>query len=124
MLLLPTTLIQTARAVTVGGATPPASLYLTGVPARVEPVKATQLVVLPDASLLVQMLVTVETGTDIVPGDLITSVTLMDGATPWASGPGTNRIWEVRYVLESTPGYLAVRQCFVGIVIIGGLAGA
>ncbi|MBF6588937.1 MAG: hypothetical protein IVW57_00215 [Ktedonobacterales bacterium] len=120
--LLPNVLltVQRGQSNAAAHATGPATAHLSGVYAHLAPVKASAYLVLPDAALKSQYQAVVESGADIVTGDTITAITLMDGATPWpgdypASGDGSDptSVWTVTYHMEAAPGLLASRTLYL-----------
>jgi len=122
--LFPNALISTARGATnpTTYATSAPTANLLSVSAHLAPVRAVQLAVLPADAAQVTYVATVESGTDVQIGDLITSITLPDGITPWPFGPSAQGSWWVRYTQETAPGLLPSRQCYLAYVLTGGPA--
>jgi hypothetical protein len=123
MLLLANVLLTTTRPTfnTTTLATGPATPYLRGVLAHIGPAKASAYLLLPDATVKSLYQANVETGTDIAVGDLITTITLLDGVTTWPGdnpntgtpGQDPTSLWVVVFQEESPPGLLAYRQLYV-----------
>lgn len=75
----------------------------------------------PEPALRANYFLMVPTGTDIITGDAITKITLLDGVTPWSgAGPLTpgqigygGVVWWVRFYQESSPGFLAYRCVYL-----------
>jgi len=123
--LLPNALLTTARGSfnPLTFATNPPTPHLTNVECYIEPTKAPAFRVLPDAALASTYMATVDTGTDIAFGDIIVTITLEDGVTPWpgdypqgggAPGSDPTSLWVVVYHLESAPGLFASRMLYLG----------
>lgn len=74
---------------------------------------------LPAAALNSQFKLKVDMWVDIKEGDIITSITLLDGVTPW---PGVNPLdtWRITYILPSTAGFLAYQMAYLDRVRAGG----
>jgi hypothetical protein len=93
------------------------SLVLAGYPAFIGPNTETAYKVLPEQVLASEFIVKVESGTDIVEGDIFSSITLRDGVTPWPGlnlAENSNETLRVTFAKESTPGPLAHRIVYVG----------
>lgn len=121
--LMPNAYLTTARPAfnpqtqVTGGNQP----YLSGVECYIEPAKATAFRLLPDAALQSVYMATVETGTDISTGDVITAITTLDGASwpgdyPATQGPGQDptSLWVVTFHQENAPGLFASRVLYLG----------
>lgn len=108
----------------------PTNPNLTGVLGNMNPMLATDYAMLstaPEPALRSNWFLMVESGTDIVAGDVVTNITLLDGVTPWAGSgiiagqPGAlNVVWWVRYWQESAPGILAYRSIYLERTQVGG----
>lgn len=127
IVLLPNALLSTERATynATTESTSAPSAYLTGVLAHIEPMRASAYTLLPDSALTAEYVATVASGTDVAPGDVIATITLLDGVTPWpgdrvANDPNT--AWEVAYIRETAPLFLPQRMVYLKRVTGGGIA--
>jgi hypothetical protein len=70
---------------------------------------------LPDAAMESDFKIQTDSGTDIVMNDIVTSIVLDDGITPWPGLGKTNPNEYLRVVFapESTPGPLAHRTAYI-----------
>lgn len=121
-ILLPNVYLTTARSgyVTSTGATTAPTPYLAELDAHINPIRASQLMLLPESAQTSTYMALVETNTDIAIGDLILTITLRDNVrTPW---PNTlpNVTYTVRYVDETTPVLFANRTVYIERTIVGG----
>lgn len=98
--------------------------YLTGVFAHIEPTGPKAYAMFGDAAIATDYMVTVDTGTDIVEGDRLSSITLIDGITPW---PGSipyaarnNEYWGVTKAKEIAPMLLPACMALIKRVKGGG----
>ncbi len=124
MPLLANVLLSTSRstftASAYGGTTGTPTPHLSGIPANIQPMNATQYGLLPPGALNIGYVADVDSGTDIAPDDLITSAVLLsDGVTPWP-GFSSAATWTVRFILESGPMLMPSRLCFIDMTITGG----
>jgi hypothetical protein len=127
MPLLADVYLSTARAVynPTTTATSAPQAWLAGVQASLEPEDATQPLVFPLDAMNQQYRCTVDAGTDIVLGDVITSITTIqsNGTVhyPFAV-PSPNGTWVVRYAIEGAPDILSERLLVIEYIITGGKA--
>lgn len=104
--------------------------WLSGVGGHIRPMTASQYATIPQEAMESQFIMTVDWGTDIGEGDVLSSILLLrDGATPWPgnlpSADGNNSpaaaiTWRVTYVRPSTPGPLAYTDLFLARVVGSG----
>jgi hypothetical protein len=115
MPLLPNALMSTARGNT-------ANPIHSGLEVHVQPNVQSSYKVLPVAVMESDYEVTVDSGTDVVEGDIVTSITLPDGETPWPSlgAVNNNEYFRVAFAAESIPGPLQHRKVYVARVRGGG----
>lgn len=116
MPILSNVLISTSRSKFANGVTPAATTpVLQGVEAFAMPVQAMSYKALPEAALESDIKIQVDSGMDIISGDIVTSITLKDGVTSWPGIGKTNpnELFRVVYAPESTPGPLAHRVAYV-----------
>lgn len=111
-------ILSTGRspAATSTGQASPAVAYLSGVTAYMRIMPATEYAKLPPDMLDLQNLyeIRVDATVDIQPGDRLTSITQLDGVTPWPPTlTGASYSWVVRYVRPSSPVLLSSRRCYV-----------
>lgn len=121
-ILLPNIIFSTSRSqynATTGTTKPQNNLM--NIAGHIAPVRATQLAVLPPDAAGSQVVLTVESGTDIVIGDIITAMYLNDGITVWPAFNGA-ATYVVRFVQETAPLVLPTRIVYVEIVIATGPA--
>lgn len=122
MLLLPNATLNTSRPGVSSGSTLAATSYATGISAHIMPT-STAYRNLPVAALESDYEITLESGTDIKEGDIITSILQSDG-TAWPTvglGTNTHETFVVVYTRESTPGHiLQHRKAYVTRVRGGG----
>ena len=124
---LPNVLLTTARPAYNGttGATAAPVAYLSGIQAHIESHHASAYSTLPDAALNAPYKANVATGMDIAPGDWVTSITLLDGVTPWPNDTlsmGANVVWEVAFIRETPAVFLRQREVYLIRVLGGGPA--
>lgn len=122
--LLKNVVFDTARSVldSKGNTTAPTA-YAAGVEAHIRPVSASQFARLPQQALTAQYAATVEWGTDIAEGDILSNIVLYaDRVTPWPGNlplaetgqvPAATVVWRVVFVEPSTPGPLAHTDVYV-----------
>ena len=133
-ILLPDVIFDTARSTysPSTGTTAKPLPYLTNIAARMYPTTATQLSALPQEALMAQYTAEVESGIDIVTGDLLTRIVrASDNATPWpndfpvapTSATPASVTWRVVHVAEQHALLLPRRMVFVARVISGGPLG-
>jgi len=130
--LLANVLISTSRsqASVVSGVpnvTGPALPVLEGALAHIEPTRSEtdDLMNMPSGAVRTEMLAYVDQEADVRLGDYITSITLLDGTTPYPqlSLSGVpNEVFMVSFVLVSAPGPLKHRQLLISRYITGGQA--
>lgn len=122
MVILPNVILTTARSLYSSGTgtTQPVS-YLSQVLAHITPNKTSQYTVLPQEALDSQYRAAVETGSDIVAGDMITAITGLDGVTIWPGFNTTATYW-VRFSQEQAPLVLPYRMIYIEVVLTGGKA--
>jgi hypothetical protein len=127
-------LISTARATrnNTTGQTGVEQPYLSGIPAHVANNAPNAMTILPEPAMKASYYAYVDTGTDIVEGDTITSITLLDGQTPWPAirpGPQTqmpgvqgasNLIYKVVYTMETSAALLPMRIVWFEYIVGGG----
>lgn len=117
MPLLPNVLINTRRP-------PGTGMHAIDIDAHIRPNIQNGYTILPVAALESDYEVIVDSGTDLVEGDLLASITLPDGTTPWPGlgAVNTHEYFRVSYAYESIPGPLQHRKVFVKRVRGGGIA--
>lgn len=123
MPVLSNVLISTSRSSFSSGVTSTANKpILQGIAANIMPLAGTNYKVLPEAALQSEYRLQVDSGVDVREGDVLTSITLGDGVTPWPgiNTTNTNEYFRVSYVVESSPGPLAHRSAYVERVRGGG----
>ena len=103
------------------GQTSPASAKLTDVVCHFEPIHTKRYTDLPPEALSSEFEVHVDSGTDIVFGDFITNVRLLDKVTPWF-GISANDTLHVIFTEEGTQPILAKRHVYIQRVRAGGPA--
>lgn len=114
-------IISTARsaAATAPGQASPAQAYLTGITAYMRILPATEYMKLPPNVMNLSNLyeVRVDPDVDILEADWLTSITQLDGVTPWpptlTGSIGSSYSWAVRYVRPSSPVIFPSRRCYV-----------
>lgn len=111
--LLKNVIISTGRGTYNAGTgitTPSTTQYLTGVAVHLEPDKQANLMFAQPGSLDAYYHGWADTGTDIATGDRLLSITLLDGATNYATdGPLANTVWEVTFSEEQAAALLPSR---------------
>jgi hypothetical protein len=128
-------LIWTSRASrTATGLTLVEQAYLSKVPAHVQNNTPNAAIALPDVAFKADYYMVVDSGTDIVEGDLIIKITLRDGVTPWPAirpGPRTqmpgvpgasNLLFRVVYSSEMAAVFLPAREVWFDYIQGGGPA--
>lgn len=123
MLLLPNVLITTKRSgANSQGGTDPGSSYLSGVLSHGEPLSTMrEYRALPAGAEECDFSFRVDIGTDIVFGDVLTTITLLDGVTPWAMAPSNqNETLRVLLAIDGPPIFLPYREAFVKRFTAGG----
>lgn len=110
-------LLATARASynTTTKATSANAAYLSGVVAHIERANAHAYIPLVAAGLEADYQAVVASGVDIVVGDRITSVTLLDGVTPWPASPtpASGELWTVVFIREMSSTFFPRRLVFI-----------
>ncbi len=114
-------IISTARAASASapGNAAPAQPYLRGVIAYMRVLPATEYMKLPPNIMSLDNLyeARVDPDVDILEYDRLTSVTELDGVTPWpptlTGALGTSYSWVVRYVRPANPAILPSRRCYI-----------
>ena len=122
MILLANVFVSTARSIydtTTTGTSAPFP-YLTSIRGHIEPIQSTQLTMLPQAAYDVLYSVMVPSGTDIIVGDIISSIMLPDKITPWPATSRSNVVWIVRHAQEEAPVILPSRMVYIASVTTGG----
>lgn len=96
-----------------------ASPSLPRIAAHIRTTTAKHLMVLPE-SVSADFTAIVESGTAIAIGDVVTSITLLDGLTPWpndvapaGSANAPNITWRVVYTRECSPSLLPYREVYL-----------
>lgn len=125
MPILTNATINTSRSTYSSGTqtTGTAQPHLTGTPVHIMPFVASAYKILPEAALQSSYVAKADSGTDIVEGDIVTSITLPDGITPWPGlnvGTNSNEMFRVSYVDESTPWPLPHRMVYIARIRGGG----
>lgn len=116
MPILSNVLISTMRSGFSSGVTPAAKTpVLQQVEAFAMPVQAMSYKALPEAALESDIKIQVDSGVDIITGDIVTSIVLKDGVTSWPGIGKTNpnEYFRVVFAPESTPAPLAHRTAYV-----------
>lgn len=134
-ILMPNVICDIARSrynITIGQTSAPTAVNLTGVMGNISPMLATDYQTLtsaPQPALQTTHLLIVGPGTDIIAGDVVTKMTLLDGVTPWTGfGPLPGQlgyggvVWWVRFHQESAPGLLSYRSVYLERVTVSGPA--
>ncbi len=103
------------------GRTNAAQTYLSCVEGHAHPLAGQSAYkLLPAGAEESELVVSVESGTDIKTHDVLLSLTLMDGVTPWPGfellqeGEGPQEAFWVTFAHESTPGPLQARYVYIG----------
>lgn len=105
------------------GVTSAPSPYLSGIPAHIQPTNMAKYAIFGDAALSSDYVVMVDTGTDIVEGDRISSIVLiLDGVTLWPGSipSNVNEFWIVAKSVEVAPMLLPACIVFIKRVKGGG----
>ncbi len=119
MPVLPNVLIWTTRSSytpATGVTSAATNAVQTGIVAHIRPMTGSAYKILPEAALESDYVATADTGADIREGDILSTITLMDGVTPWPGlglATNTNETWRVTFVSEATPGPLAHRNVYI-----------
>lgn len=125
MPLLPNVLLSIARSIaSATGNTPSAQPLYAGIVAHIMPNIQSGYKNLPVAAVQSDYETTADSGTDIVEGDIVTSITLIeDGITPWPGlgAVNNNEYFRVTFTRESTPGPLAHRKVYIARIRGGGV---
>ncbi len=97
-----------------------AAPYQSGIAAHIHGTSSQELAVLPDAAFGSEYTAIVETGTAIAIGDVISSITLLDGITPWpgdvirqGNADAPTIIWRVAYIQENSIALLPYRAVYI-----------
>lgn len=93
-----------------------ASPSQTGIVVHIMPFVASAYKILPAAAMESNYAANADSGTNVVEGDIITSITELDGTTPWPGlgiAVNTNETFRVTYTNESTIGPLQHRTIFI-----------
>ena len=126
MVLLQNVLINTSRSARNGstGVTAAPTAYLSSIGAHAQPVGTAAYIKYGTAILGSEYEVSVDTGVDIATGDIITSITQLDGVTPWPGNlsPGANVTWRVKHATEAAALLLPHRSVFIERTVKGGKA--
>lgn len=117
-LLIPTIQFDVARTSrSAAGSSSSNGLYLQNVNAHVDAMNERVIQLYPQAAMHSDYILSVESGTDIVFGDQLRDITLIDGKTPWPNDSASQHItWYVVFTYESGPYYLPVRRLFISRV--------
>lgn len=125
MPLLANVLITTARSVrnATTGTTAAPTTSLVAIPAHAEPMNAVKYAGFGDAAVSCDYVLVVDSGTDIVENDRISSMVLMsDGTTAWPDDQTAHEFFDVKMHLEQAALLLPARLLFVSRVRGGGPA--
>jgi hypothetical protein len=127
--LLPNVYVWTARRSYNSGtqSSGPAVPALTKQLAHMEPTRSEtdDLMPMRAGAVRTEVVAYFEPGTDIRKDDFVTSITLLDGVTPWPQlnlSALPNESYIVSLILEGTPGPLEQRQAIISRYIKGGIA--
>lgn len=107
------------------GVTSAPTAYLQSTPAHIQPMNMAKYAMFGDAALSSDYVVNVDTGTDIIEGDRVSSIVLiLDGVTPWPgsipANAAANEFWIVTKAVEVAPLLLPARLAFIKRVKGGG----
>lgn len=116
--LLPNVTISTSRAAYNHAPIPNLTDYG---PCHAESVHAQDYVTLPAAALESKVKIKIDRGTDILAGDVITSLIQISDGQPWLP-INSNEILSVAFVDESTSGFLPCRIAYINRGVLGGPA--
>lgn len=118
-MLLSNVLVTTARSYytkTTGLTGPAINTIQQAIPGHIRPITGITYKALPEAALESDYQLKVDSGTDIREGDVLSSITLLDGETPWPEmglANNKNEVFRVTYVVESSPLLLTQRIVYV-----------
>jgi hypothetical protein len=122
--LLKNVQVNTARPHNSGGNTSVPTAYLTGIQGHAEFLHSGSYRPLDEGALQAHIKIKFDPGTDIVDGDVLTSILQLSDGNPWLDAANPNEILTVTYTENSTAGILPCRACYVNRDILGGPAQA
>jgi len=122
--LLKNVKVNTSRPSNSFGNTSSPVAHLNGIQGHAEFLHTMSYRPLVEGALQAHIKFKADPGTDIVDGDVLTSILQLSDGNPWLSSNNPNEILTVTYTENSTAGLLPCRVCYVTRDIIGGPAQA